>query len=487
MMFGRRAMAVVALTVVMQVAVCHVDMGVAQTFSSGSTGADGPFNPPASVPPGTTISGSTVTVPLPPSGVFNFQTVTVGSGITVKFAKNTTNTPVTILATGDITIAGTINLNGSDGQPRQQSATAISVGGEGGLGGYRGGNGSKLDFTVPAAAGQGPGGGTAAPSTLNTCGAPATYGSSSGFVGYFPLLGGSGGGGGATETSSGVPTFSGGGGGGGGGALVLASSTNIILTGTVTANGGYGGACGTGFARGSGGVIRVVAPVITGAGTLSATSPPIVGQPQQFGRIRLEAFTNTFSGTSTPGPSVVPSPGPVTAASNPALINLPALTISAVGGVSTPTSAAGSYTVADIALPAGTANPVPVTVTAANVPLSTTVTVKVVPVAGGSSTFSVGALSGTLAQSTGSADVTFPTGAVVTVVQASASFTLTAGLFPLIEGEEVARVLMAAGVGEPSVLTLVTTSGKAVPLAQLSPGDQQLVATAFEAMRSETR
>jgi hypothetical protein len=177
----------------------------------------------------------------------------------------------------------------------------------------------------------------------------------------------------------------------------------------------------------------------------------------------------------------------VTAASNPALINLPSLTISAVGGVSTPANAGGSYGAADIALSAGTTNPVPVEVTAANLPLSTAVTVKVVPVAGGASTFSVGALSGTLAQSTGSADVTLPTGGIVSVVQAFASFTLTAGLFPLIEGEEVERVLMAAGVGEPSQLTLVTTSGKAVPLSQLSPRDQQQVATAFEAMRNETR
>ena len=486
MTFGRRAMAIAALTVMIQMVVGHVGVGIAQTYSSGSTGADGPFNPPASVPSGTTISGSIVTVPLPPSGIFNFQTVTVGSGLTVRFVKNTANTPVTILATGDITIAGTIDVNGRDGQgPQQNSATAVSVGGEGGPGGYRGGNGSSRDFTVPAAAGQGPGGGTAAPSTLNTCGGAATYGSSGGFPGL-PLVGGSGGGGGATSTANGVPTFSGGGGGGGGGAIVMASSTRIVLTGVVTANGGFG-ACGSGPSRGSGGAIRLVAPLITGAGSLSAIAGPIFGQPSEIGRVRLEAFTNTFSGTSTPGPSVVPSPGPVTAASNPALINLPSLTISAVGGVSTPANAGGSYGAADIALSAGTTNPVPVEVTAANLPLSTAVTVKVVPVAGGASTFSVGALSGTLAQSTGSADVTLPTGGIVSVVQAFASFTLTAGLFPLIEGEEVERVLMAAGVGEPSQLTLVTTSGKAVPLSQLSPRDQQQVATAFEAMRNETR
>ena len=65
----------------------------AQTFSSGSTGADGVFAPTAST-----------TVPLPPSGVFNFTTVTIPAGVTVTFARNAANTPVTILATGDVTV-----------------------------------------------------------------------------------------------------------------------------------------------------------------------------------------------------------------------------------------------------------------------------------------------------------------------------------------------------------------------------------------------
>src|SRR3989442_11033812 len=87
----------------------------AQAFSSGSTGADGVFNPPTTVPPGTVINGSTVTVPLPPSGIFNFTTVTIPSGTIVKFVPNATNTPVTMLATSDVTIAGTISVDGANG------------------------------------------------------------------------------------------------------------------------------------------------------------------------------------------------------------------------------------------------------------------------------------------------------------------------------------------------------------------------------------
>jgi hypothetical protein len=67
----------------------------AQTFTSGSTGADGPFSPSANV-----------TVTLPPNGVFNYTTVTIPAGVIVRFTKNTANTPVTILASGDDLIEG---------------------------------------------------------------------------------------------------------------------------------------------------------------------------------------------------------------------------------------------------------------------------------------------------------------------------------------------------------------------------------------------
>src|SRR3989304_1149591 len=71
-------------------------LGHAQSFSSGSTGADGAFTP----------TGNT-TRTLPPSGVFNFTTVNVPAGVTVTFTRNATNTPVTLLATGAVTVAGT--------------------------------------------------------------------------------------------------------------------------------------------------------------------------------------------------------------------------------------------------------------------------------------------------------------------------------------------------------------------------------------------
>ncbi|MGH7206068.1 MAG: hypothetical protein ACREI2_07660, partial [Nitrospiraceae bacterium] len=65
------------------------------------------------------------------------------------------------------------------------------------------------------------------------------------------------------------------------------------------------------------------------------------------------------------------------------------------------------------------------------------------------------------------------------------SFTLPqlASLFPLIDGEEVDRIMVAAAYGEPSSVTLVTTSGREMPVDRLSNQDQMLVAMAFEGLR----
>jgi hypothetical protein len=180
------------------------------------------------------------------------------------------------------------------------------------------------------------------------------------------------------------------------------------------------------------------------------------------------------------------SPGPVTAASNPALINLPTLTISSVGGIAVPSIPAGSYSTADVSLPAGTTSPVPVVLIATNTPLNTIFTVRLIPIAGNATTFPVSAPSGTPSTFTVSADVTFPSGQV-SVLNAFASLTITAGLFPMIDGQEVDRVLMAANYGEPSTLTLMTRSGRAVAVAQLSQQDQLKVALAFERVRQVKR
>src|SRR6266852_4459808 len=224
--------------------------GVASAFNSPSTGADGPFNPTVNT-----------TVALPPSGIFNYTSVNIPVGVTVKFLKNTTNTPIVILATGDVAIAGTLDVNGT------ASADVGAAGdgalgddgnpGVGGPGGFDGGRGGPAGASNVGGNGLGPGGGTGgftvatsncgiavwggsgggfvvAGGTISTCGgafpaAGLAYGSSQ----LLPLIGGSGGGGGAGGTA--IP---GSGGGGGGGAILIAASGTVNVAGSILANGG---------------------------------------------------------------------------------------------------------------------------------------------------------------------------------------------------------------------------------------------------------
>ncbi len=447
-------------------AVLWASTAAAQTFSSGSTGLDGPFAPTAST-----------TLALPPTGVFNFTTVTIPAGVTVTVTPNGANTPVTILATGDVTIAGTINLSGGHGLGLTTAGPAVNAGGAGGPGGFPGGNGGARGGTSAPSAGQGPGGGAAAAAATNA--SVGTYGAPASFVSLLPLFGGSGGGGGNGGSGGffgSTVAYAGGAGGGGGGALVVASSTRIVVSGGILANGGsFGGTsvntCTEAGAPGSGGAIRLVAPQVTGAGTLQATggTAVICLGPAGSGRIRLEAFTLGFTGIADPPASISAAPGPVTTASSPALANLPTLTFSSIGGVAAPANPGGSYTVADVSLPPGATNPVAVTLTAANIPVGTSFTIRLIPQAGAASTVSTGPSTGTFASATATANVTFPSGQV-SVLNASASFTLpaqVAGLFPLIDGEPVERVMVAAGYGEPSTVTLITRSGKEVPAEQV--------------------
>jgi len=425
----------------------------AQTYSSGSTGADGPFAPTTNT-----------TLTHPPNGVFNFTTVTIPAGVTVTFTPNAANTPVTMLATGDVTIAGTLNLNGQLGITGSGTGPTVNAGGAGGPGGFRGGQGGARGSTNnDPSAGVGPGGGI--PQGLGACGIGGTYGAPPSFNSLLPLFGGSGGGG-----QFGFEDASGSSGGGGGGALVLASSTNITVTGAITANGAAGGSQSNLTIRtaggGSGGAIRLVAPEIAGAGTLQAFG--LGNCNGGLGLIRLEAFRLTFEAVSNPIFATASVPGPVTAASVPALVNLPTLAITTVGGVANAPVPGGTYSTADVTLPPGTTNPVPVTITATNTPPGTVFTVRLIPQFAGPTTVSTLPSTGTFASSTATAELTFPP-SQISLLTVWGTFTLPqiASLFPLIEGEPVERILVVATDGNPSTVTLITRSGKQVPATDL--------------------
>jgi hypothetical protein len=385
-------------------------------FSSGSTGTDGAYSP--------TASGNfdPAALGLDPSGdnVFNFTTINIPSGVTINLlAGNLRNKAVTWLATGNVTIAGTLNLSGaSEGQVTVSSAGTPTgrAQTEPGPGGYAGGVGSQGG--VGPEAGAGPGGG---PAGLQSGNGQACYGGNASFItaGYtytgqqaaptygsyllVPLYGGSGGGGGWDNASG---NNVGGTGGAGGGAIRIASSTQINVTGTINANGGSfgtvsGSTAGCQGGAGSGGAIHLVAPTILGNGSLTAYVPsygPSYGQ----GIIRFSTTTNSFTGNTTP--AFIQSALYLPPANS--TLPLPSLTITQVNGVAVSAEANGQILNPDVVISAS--NAVTVNLAASNIPLGTIVSLRVTAQFGADTTISCKPLAGTLAASTATCSATFP-------------------------------------------------------------------------------
>ena len=452
-----------------------VSTAAAQYFSSGSTGADGAFNPSCTPTP------CTVTVPLPASGVFHHTTVNVPTGVTVRYLRNTANTPVTLLATGNVTIAGIIDVNGGAGGAGPNSTLMQRNGGLGGPGGFDGGSGSTGLVSVKGGDGFGPGAGGGAfnwtvwggGAGYGTEGTKVSTGGDGGLIygasHLFPLVGGSGGG----AQGGNYPFMTGAGGGGGGGAILIATGTSgtpatITLSGSITAKGGaaaqgpdtISGVPGGG--PGSGGAVRLVAHNLTGSGSIDVMPGTnfFNGSRAGFGRIRLEAVSNTatFALTGSPPTAVVSSTVPTATA----LANQPSFTITSVAGVSAPAILTGSLGTPDFVLPAGTSSAV-VQFAATQMPLGTTIAVTIKGQQGGVlSTATSSGLSGTVASSNASATITVPTNQP-SVVSASATFTVLAagGSGPIYaDGEAVESVRVSTELGGGTELTYVTVSGR---------------------------
>lgn len=226
----------------------------------GSDGTYGPLDVP-----------SNTTLPVPAGGVFNCTTITIASGATLTFTPNAANDPVYLLATGDVTIAGTIDVSGKRG--------TSNAAGAGGPGGFAGGSPRIGELTWGW--GEGPGGAffkeVAAFGGVGS-GTAQVYGNAA----LIPLVGGSGGGpvdnGGPIGTSIE-------GGGGGGGAILIGSNTRIDILGT-------GRIFANGDRNASGGGIRLVSPVIASSGRIEARAGGLGG-----GRIRIDARDRTAFST----------------------------------------------------------------------------------------------------------------------------------------------------------------------------------------------
>jgi hypothetical protein len=459
-------------------------------YNSGSSGVDGAFNP--------TTSQS---IQLPADGIFNYTSVNIPSGVTITYIKNAANTPVTLLVSGDVSIAGVIDVSAT--------AADITSGGIAGPGGFNGGtagpaggytsswvNGyaspnvgkaglgpgagapgsvhrpSAYDTSfVDAAAGGGAAYGTAPPAAGGTC--PTTPGVVYGNPTLIPLIGGSGGGGGA-----GGPLLPGSGGGGGGGAILIAASGTINVTGSVLANGGTPlspgvfttgrGAYGGG---GSGGAIRLIAPVVSGDGVISAVGGISIGEGWYTtnygrlyvcssqangslnggaGRIRIDSDSLVRTAATTPSwsrgtPSLAFVPG------------LPMLSIESIGGVAVP---AGN---SSIALPSGFTNPVTVNFVTTGVTVGSSIKLTVTPAQGVAYSATSAPTTGTSSNAAASVSVSLTSGS--NTLQASVTYTVVASVGDAMavyaQGERVEKVTLASTLGsKDSRVTFTTVSGK---------------------------
>ena len=224
--------------------------------------------------------------------VFKYTSVTINAGCTVTFKNHLKKAPVVWLVQSNVTINGTVNLNGQD----QLAPPRLA---EPGPGGFRGGNG-YYGYGVSQAAGFGPGGGpiqvngnSGYGGSYGTQGAygPPTYGNPS----LLPLLGGSGGAGLHDPYERNRS------GGAGGGAVLIAAAGVLANEGNIWANGGSGN---LGSGSGSGGGIRLIGERIQGAGNIYAIGGSDV-YGGGLGRISVERVTASQDLRFNPGPNVV--------------------------------------------------------------------------------------------------------------------------------------------------------------------------------------
>jgi hypothetical protein len=354
-----------------------VSSGYAALTVPGADGSDGVFSPSADIQvdlsqaPTGAWNGTNAQ---PGKGVydaskwavvFRYSSVNITSGKTVTFRNHPSRAPVVWLVSGDVTIAGTVNLSGQD----CRGPTGVMV--EPGPGGFRGGSGN-VGNTVSA--GLGPGGGQGSSSSYGLGGSFASLGAAQtrstsiyGWYALLPLIGGSGSGGTPWEDAPGA-----------GGAILIVAGGNLTVNGAIRANSGADSAW---WVHGSsGGAVRLVADSLGGTGSIQALGG---GWGGGVGRIRLEANTNAYAGTYGP------EPVPDTPANPPVIwpedspVPVPSVKITEIGGLAAPADprAAVERTKQDVHLPDVTT--ATVRIEARNVPLDWAVYVRVVVRYGG--------------------------------------------------------------------------------------------------------
>lgn len=323
--------------------------------------------------------------------VFKYTDVTIASGKKVTFKNHATRAPVVWLVSGNVSIAGTVDLSGESVTSYNFDPILLKGGGspsEPGPGGFRGGSGWQGGNSLNSA-GFGPGGGRIRTTYYTKgYGSAGGYGTSSntpwstpagqayGNPSLIPLIGGSGGVGNREENSTGSS------GGAGGGAILVACQNSISFSsGKIVADGGRAWQyAGPRNAAGSGGGIRLVCDSLIGGGALSAVGGS--GSDGAIlpgnGRVRLERVLNTNTISVVPSPSVLDL-----AASSTAVLWAPAgspkakvLSVNAASAPSDPKASFGTYA-PDVALPLGST--ADVIVETENVEAASQVIVRITP------------------------------------------------------------------------------------------------------------
>jgi|GEM_PF-2679635 len=233
-------------------------------FDSGSTGTE-------DLHVSCSYEGETTYLNVGLSGIRHFNSITIDEGCILKFIPTgngigMSSNPVRLLVREDVTIHGTINLDGTPGE--LGSTNYAAAGGIGGPGGYNGGVSGHTNHQPQA--GYGPGGGAGASLASNgncssSSGANGSLTPRANDIRYQMLIGGSGGGGGCNSSSSRYY-----GGGGGGGAMLIAANGTITINGEVSAIGADTGSSNSYHAEGAGGVVHFIANRVAGSGNVAA-------------------------------------------------------------------------------------------------------------------------------------------------------------------------------------------------------------------------
>ncbi|HEY3267838.1 MAG TPA: hypothetical protein VGM37_12985 [Armatimonadota bacterium] len=314
----------------------------------GANGSDGAFNPTAS----TTIDLSLAPTaawdsnsPTPGNGVydpqkwavvFHYTSVNIPADVVVSFKNHVSQAPVVWLVSGDVLIAGTVDVgNGANRDP--------------GPGGFRAtGSGFTSAF--------GPGGSTGAGGrgAYGTTPSIANSGQAYGNARIIPAIGGSGGDWNGSYNAVGV----------GGGAIVIVAKGSISIQ-TPARISAY-----PYMSYGSGGAIRLVADSVLGGGTLNASAA--YGND---GRIRVEANTIDPALRMTP----VGSGGrPGAAATLWPPETAPSTRVVSVGGEAMPADPHAQFNAAADVFPDVLAAVMPVVIETKNVPTTATVNLRIV-------------------------------------------------------------------------------------------------------------